>query len=50
MIEAPEKPFVFNSTNIERHNEVRNEALHGMSILTASSHSSIADLASVLPC
>ncbi|KAF2626006.1 hypothetical protein BU25DRAFT_472829 [Macroventuria anomochaeta] len=28
MIEAPEKPFVFNSTNIERHNEVRNEALH----------------------
>ncbi|KAF3040364.1 hypothetical protein E8E12_009494 [Didymella heteroderae] len=31
MIEAPEKPFVFNSTNIERHNEVRNEALHACS-------------------
>lgn len=30
MIEAPEKAFVFNSTNIERHNEVRNEALHGV--------------------
>ncbi|KAF3051657.1 hypothetical protein E8E11_010088 [Didymella keratinophila] len=31
MIEAPEKPFVFNSTNIERHNDVRNEALHACS-------------------
>ncbi|KAJ8109211.1 hypothetical protein OPT61_g7628 [Boeremia exigua] len=31
MIDAPEKPFVFHSTNIERHNEVRNEALHACS-------------------
>ncbi|KAJ4988944.1 Arb2 domain-containing protein [Stagonosporopsis vannaccii] len=31
MIDAPEKPFVFNATNIERHNEVRNEALHACS-------------------
>ncbi|KAH6619954.1 Arb2 domain-containing protein [Boeremia exigua] len=31
MIEAPDKPFVFNATNIERHNEVRNEALHACS-------------------
>ena len=30
MIEAPEKSFVFNSTNNDRHNEVRNEALHGV--------------------
>lgn len=34
MIEAPEKPFVFKSTNIERHNEVRNEALHGTNVST----------------
>ena len=42
MIEAPEKPFVFNSTNIERHNEVRNEAFHGMNTATTwfdSNHS-----------
>lgn len=49
MTEAPEKPFVFISTNIERHNEVRNEALHGMSTFTSSSHSSTADLASMFP-
>lgn len=29
MIEAPDRPFVFNATNSERHNEVRNEAFHG---------------------
>jgi hypothetical protein len=40
MIEAPEKPFVFNSTNNERHNEVRNEALHGTHIFTSVSGSS----------
>ncbi|KAF3000730.1 hypothetical protein E8E13_003687 [Curvularia kusanoi] len=28
MIEAPEKAFVFNATNNERHNEMRNEAFH----------------------
>lgn len=28
MIEAPERHFLFNATNNERHNEMRNEALH----------------------
>ncbi|KAJ4337538.1 hypothetical protein N0V95_008300 [Ascochyta clinopodiicola] len=31
MIDAPEKPFVFHSLNDDRHNEVRNEALHACS-------------------
>jgi hypothetical protein len=28
MIGAPEKPFEYAATNNDRHNEVRNEALH----------------------
>ena len=47
MIEAPEKPFVFNSTNIERHNEVRNEALHGTNDPATMFRPAIADLASM---
>lgn len=31
MIDAPEKPYVFHSTNNERVNEVRREAMQGKS-------------------